>query len=144
MAERSQVVPAGAEIVVDKHCVWLVVGHKLFRYKLRITHPIRHPQPVGGEIAEPATIVAASSRNQADAGQEAVPWQDGSSRRRILGVVILISCGVSRLQTSVFHITKNAWPELYAVAERQRISMRRTLFGTREDVQASQNDFCTT
>src|SRR2546430_10865541 len=33
--------------------------------------------------AEPATIVAASSRNQAGAGQEAVPWQDGSARRRI-------------------------------------------------------------
>ena len=79
MAERSQVVSAGTEIVVDEHSVGLVVGYKLIRYKLGITHPIRHPQPIGTQIAEPATIVAASSRNQAGAGQKAVDRRGGGS-----------------------------------------------------------------
>ena len=44
----------------------------------------------------------------------------------------------------MFHIAEYARPELYAVAERQRVRMRRAFFWARQNVQASQDDFCAT
>jgi len=61
-------------------------------------------------------------------------WQDRTARPRILGVVILISCGVALQQASAFYITKNTRPKLYAVAEHHGIGVGRTLVGAGKDV----------
>src|SRR5436305_6231755 len=105
-------------------------------------HAIWHAEAVGGEIAEPATVVATAGSDQAGGGQETAPLKKRSPGRRIVAIIVFISCDVAWLQAVGFNVAQNARPELYAIAQSQRIRVRRALVGTREHVQAAENYFC--
>ena len=104
-----------------------------------MSHAVRHAQSIGRQIAEAAAVVAPARRDQAGGREETPPRQNRPARGRILAIVVLVSRHVARLQPPGFNVAQDARPKLHAIAERQRIGMRRTLLGTRQHVQSAQH-----
>ena len=138
-AERVQVVAARAEIVVDEHRVGLAIFLKLGSDLVRMAHAVGHAQAVGGEIAEAAAVVASAGGDEAGRREKAAARKNRAPRRRIVAVVVFILGDVARLQVSGFHVAKNARPELHAVAQRERIGVRRAFVGARQHVQSAED-----
>src|ERR1035441_6490725 len=141
MTQFAQVLPVGSQVVVDEDRVVLPVRQELGGDLAGMAHSIRHTQAIGCQVAKPAPVVAAAGGNQTGGGEKAAAWENRSPWRWVLAIVALIVRRVFRPQAARFHIGQNARPELHAIADGQRVRMRRALFWTREDVQSAQHDF---
>ncbi len=138
-AQRVKIVAARAEVVIDKNCVGLVVCLKFFDHLLRMLHAIRHPQPVGSEIAESASVVATSRCDQAGGCQETSSWKNRAPGGGIVTIIVLVGCNVARLQCVSLDIAQDARPELHAVAKRERVRVRSAFVGTRQHMKSAQD-----
>ena len=66
--------------------VGLPVGAELGDDLLDVAHVVGHAQPIGGQVAEAAAVVAAARGDQAGRGQKAPPRQQVAARRRVVAI----------------------------------------------------------
>ena len=111
-AELPQVLRPGAEVVVDEDAVGLPVAAELGDDLLDVPDLVGHRQPVGRQVAEAATVVAAPRGDQAGRRQEAPTRQQVAARRRVVAVGTPVTPPVDRPERPRLDVAEDLRPEL--------------------------------
>ncbi len=138
-AERPQVLGPRAEVVVDEHAVGLAVVSELGDDLLDVAHLVRHRQPVGGQVAEAAAVVATPGGDQAGRRQEAPSRQQVAAGGRVVAVGAAVAPAIGRPQRPRLDVAEDLRPDLHPLADRQRVGVRGGLLGARQDVQPAEH-----
>ncbi len=139
-AEPAQVVRARAEVVVDEDGVRLAVGQELVDDLPRVAHPVRHREALGRQVAEAAAVVAAARRDEARRREEARVREQVAARGRVVAVRARVVSAVDGSQRARVDVAEERAPDLHALADDERVGVRRALLRARDDVQAAEDD----
>ncbi len=139
-AEAAQVLRVRAEVVVDEDGVGLARREPLGHDLRRLLHAPRHADAARREVAEVAAVVAAARRHQARRRQERLPREEVAARRRGVAIRGAEVGPVDGLESPVLGVGEDPRPERDAVADRDRVGVRRRLVGAGRDVEAAEDD----
>ena len=139
-AELPQVLRPRAEVVVDEDAVGLPVGAELGDHLLDVPDLVGHRQPLRRQVAEAATVVAAPRGDQAGRRQEAPPRQQVAARRRIVAIGTPIAPAIDRPERPRLDVAEDLRPDLDALADRQRVGVRRGLLRAGQHMQPAEDD----
>ncbi len=140
LTESAQIVGSRTQVIVDEHNVGLAIAHDLFDHLLHLPHSIRHMETVGRQIAKATAVVASPRRNHARRSQERVTRQHRSPCRRVQRIGSSEIAFIARAQAIRLDVPENDRPQLHAVSDRYGVGVLLRLVGTRQHMQAAQND----
>lgn len=108
-----------------------------------IAHEVGHVEAACGEVAESATVVAASGGDEAGGGEETFAREEIAARRGIVSIGASEAGAIDWAKFSRVEIAEDFSPHLNAIADCEGVGVWGAFVRAGDDVEAAEDDFGT-